>query len=153
VESIVTTGAGAAACVVDRSAAGHVVPPVEWLAAVVEAVGADRVATAAWYRELAARLATGGRASGIVLFTNGNGEEVVLDMRVTRGADVELIARTTFFKAGRVSVDGWGPKLEGATEVKTTRMESHDGITIQDLLGQRVKALPSSEAPASSTTL
>jgi hypothetical protein len=125
------------ALVISRTEAGNPIPPLSWVARVLSPAGAAQDDVSGWYRELSRRVATAGRATGLVQYDNGNALAVELTLEPVPDdpADIQLVARTHFLRAGSFSADAWGPVLKGATKTGTTKMNGHDGISVRDVLG------------------
>jgi hypothetical protein len=126
----------ARAVVLPRSEAGHLVPPVSWMSLVLNVAGPPSDELGRWYREMARRIATAGRATGIVQFPNGNAMAVIVGVQPVPGddADAQLVSVTRFMRAGSFAADAWGPAVSGAKDVTTKKMNGHDGVSIRDLL-------------------
>jgi len=114
------------------------VPPVSWIALALRVSNVAPDDVKAWQRELGRRVATKGRATGIVLFPNGNAQAVILAEEPVEDAvnDIRLAAKIRFMKAGTFAPDAWGPKLVATdtTKVSTTNMNGHDGISLHEML-------------------
>jgi hypothetical protein len=140
----------ARALVVDRAPNDNLVPPLPWMSLVLYVEGPSPTELGDWYRELARRVATAGRATGIVLFANGNAMAVGLEVQPVPGddADIQIVARTRFMRAGSFTPDAWGPQIGGAGKVGTNKMNGHAGVSVRDILaGGRTAPTPPAGAP------
>ena len=130
------------------SDAGFAIPPTAWIQAVIEPLGADPAALTSWYRDMAQRLATAGRASGLILSPNGDALAVVLSVtEVPTEQDLVLSAHTQLFRAGSFDGNAWGPSVAAPGPTLGVEERGHGGVTVGDMLR---RMLPNQ--PASSTS-
>ena len=131
------------AVVLRKSPAGFLVPPVAWLAEVIDVPGVSVDDARAWYVAMARRIAMTGRATSLVRYTNGNASSVVLELHAVEPNDAELVATSKFMKAGEYAPEKWETIVEGADGIKTKRMNDHRGVSVFDLL----RKLPGTPQP------
>jgi hypothetical protein len=135
---VLRRGPEARALVVDRTEGDNLVVPIPWVALVLNVTGTNPDDLKTWQEEIARRVATAGRATGIVLFPNGNAMAVIVGVESVPGddADTQLVALARFMKAGSYSPDTWGPKLNGGNDsvVSTRKMNGHAGVSARDIL-------------------
>jgi len=112
------------------------VPTVTLISRVLGVQGGNESERRVWYRELARRVGTARRATGIVVFPNGNAIAVLVGEESVPGnaGDVQIVAVTHFFKAGTYKPDAWGPELHAGGGVRTDKANGHDGVSILDTL-------------------
>jgi hypothetical protein len=132
--------------VMPRSSEDHVIAPVAWLHDIVTIGLADETAAHNWYVAMSQRLATAGKASGVAVFSNGNAMGINIDL-VHDAGDDELVARLKFMRAGEYKVEEWGPRIDGES-VANSKMNGHDGITMEDLLRQELTPAGGAPHPA-----
>lgn len=137
------------AAVVPRSSRGFLMPSAAWMSAAVELVGGSTDGVQAFYGALGRRLGEAGRASGLARFDNGNAMVIDVELHDLEEGDVELIARSTFKRAGDYDPKAWEVTLDGATQVKTRSMNKHRGVSVFDML--RLLPPPAKPTPTSAT--
>jgi hypothetical protein len=138
------------AAAVSRTDDDRLVPSIAWMSLALDVTGPSQEEKAAWYREIARRVATEGKATAIVFHPDGSATALVVAMQATLGddSDVQLVARARRLEAAEAARD-WGPKLSAA-KVTTRKMNGHDGISIKDVLwrlGQPALPPPGVAAP------
>ncbi len=123
------------------------VPSVSWVGLALNVRSANGDELKAWQREMARRIATKRRATGIVVFPNGNAQAVILDEQPDERAagDIQLVARRRFMKAGTFDPNVWGPRIavDNEARVVTSKAGTHDGISVSDMM----KRAPAPAAP------
>jgi hypothetical protein len=147
---VLRTVGQAKAFVVNRGEGDALVPPIAWMSAALTVEGVRPNEVNAWYREMARRVATNGRATGIALAPNSNAIAIIVAVQPVPGddADVQLVARTRFMHAGTFSAGMWGPALRGVTNVGTRKLNGHAGVSVRDILrGQGILPPPDVEIP------
>ncbi|HEY2516079.1 MAG TPA: hypothetical protein VGI39_34645 [Polyangiaceae bacterium] len=142
------------AIVVPRTISDRLVPSVAWMSLVFDVEGPSAADKAAWYREIARRVASGGRATGLVRFSNGNAIAVIVALEPTPAddSDVQLVALSRPLQAGTYAGQDWGPQIVGEG-LSVKKMNGHEGVSIKDILRQMGRpAGVASAAPGSAPT-
>ncbi|MEO7112697.1 MAG: hypothetical protein ABI183_19785 [Polyangiaceae bacterium] len=131
-----------------------VIPPVEWMRAVLWFKDLDAATTRPFYVQMSMRLGTAGHASGIALFPNGNALGIVMEEQPSADGDVAVVVHTQFFKAGAFDANAWGPTLSTAHDVTNENGNGHNGLNARDLLRRFTSPnAPASSSPAGGVTL
>jgi hypothetical protein len=144
--AFVLRSGGKNAALVIRKKDSLLVPPVEWMRAVLWFKDVDAATARSFYVQMSVRLATSGRASGIALFGNGNALAIVMEEQRGEDNDIAIAARTQFMKAGTFDAKAWGPTVQTSQGVSNKDGVGHKGLNAKDFL----KKLIGSSAPASS---
>lgn len=117
---------------------GRPVPSLTWMGAAINVNRAAPDDLATWYREMSRRVATSGRASGILLDDDLGATGIVIELRMEPDqGDAELVTHALVMRPAEFDAQRWGPALPHTWGGYAMTINGRAGVSICDLLSMR----------------